>query len=249
MKRLFLILALLLAAPGWAATAPNYQATTALVGDMTPHADTTATLPTHAANDILYLMAWVRDVDDTATIITATGWAAVTGFPLDQGTSARYWLWWKRAADGAETNPVIDYSGTTGDSYYTVLTFRGAITTETPHEVLGTATAGTADPTSLTTISSLTANSLIVIALMGQDNNNTACTATGTDPAAYTERYDEVVTGDDGVACWSYAERTGAGATGTVSIDWDVAVPVGWGAILMALKPQPPPEGQAIVID
>lgn len=241
MKRLLLILVLCICSSAWAQTPPAFQATTSMVGDATPHADTTVTLPAHAADDILYLMVMVRDVDDTATITVATGWAAVTGFPLDQGTAARYWLWWKRAASSSETSPVIDYSGTTGDSYYSVHTYRGAITTETPHEVLGTATSGTADPASLTGITSLTTQSLIVVALTGEDNNNAACTTAGTDPSAYTERYVEVATGADAMTCFSEAVRTSAGATGTVTVDFDVAVPLGWGAILMAIKPPPPP--------
>jgi hypothetical protein len=221
----------------WAFTVPIFQATGGIVGDATPHADPTVTLPAHATDDILFLMAFVRDVDDTASIITATGWAAVTGFPADRSTVARYWLWWKRAASASETNPVIDFSGTTADMYYIVWTFRGAITTETPMEVIGTPQTGTADPASLTTISSLTANSLIVAFLMGEDNNNASIATTGTDPSAYTELYDETIAGDDAMTGLSYFERTAAGATGTISVDFNTAVPVGWGAVVVALKP------------
>lgn len=251
MKRLLLLAScfgLLAAVSAKAQSVPTFVSQTNVVGDADPHADTTVTLGAHATNDILYLSIMVRDVDDSITIDTATGWAQVTGSPFDRGTTARYWIWWKRAASAAETNPVINYSTTTADSYYNQLIYRGAITTETPHEVLGSAQTGTADPTSLTGITSLTANSLIVIALFGEDNNNgppgAGCTATGTDPAAYTEHYDESGTGADAVACWSEFERVTAGATGTVSIDWDTAVPVGWGAILMALKPVPAPAGR-----
>ena len=248
MKRAFILalMAVLWSVPCWAAV--TYSTQTGIIADADPHADTTVTLPAHLANDILYLSIMVRDADDTITIDTATGWAQVTGSPFTRGTSARYWVWWKRAASSSETNPLINYSGTTADSYYNCLVYRGAITTETPHEVLGTPATGTADPTSLTGITSLTANSLIVISLIGEDNNNASCTATGTDPSAYTEHYDETVTGADAVSCWSEFERTTAGATGTVSIDWDVAVPVGWGAILMALKP-PAQKHQAVIID
>ena len=244
----YLLAVLLVTVTAWAATAPSYQATSGIVGDADPHADMTVTLPAHATGDILYLMAFVRDVDDTASITTATGWAAVTGFPADRGTSARYWLWWKRAASGSETNPVIDFSGTTGDSYYVVWTFRGCITSETPHEVLGTPTTGTADPASLTGITSLTDNSLIVVLLMGEDNNNSACTTTGTNPADYTELYDETTTGADAMSCLSYAARSTAGATGTISVDFNTAVPVGWGAVVMALKP-PAQRHQPMVTD
>jgi hypothetical protein len=247
-KRLLLILAFF---PSLAWAVANYQATSGLIGDADPHADTTMSLPTHLTDDVIYCKAWVRDVDDTATITVATGWVAVTGYPNDQGTATRTWMWWKRAASASETSPVIDYSGTTADSYYECVSFRGAITTETPHEVLGTPTDGTADPATFTTISSLTANSLIVLALEGEDNNNgptPGCTTTGTDPSAYTEHYEEIATGADAMSCWSEAVRTAAGATGTVSVDFDTAVPVGWDGVLMAIKPVPPPEGQVIFI-
>jgi hypothetical protein len=229
-----LALLLLFSCPAWAVVA--IQSAGIIVGDADPHADPTVTLPAHAAGDLFILMAFVRATGETATITTATGWAAVTGFPVDRGTSARYWAWWKVATSASETNPVIDFSGTTGDMYYVINSYRGGDTTA-PIEVTGTPATGTADPAALTTISSLTDASLIVIAIMGEDNNNAACTATGTDPAAYTEHYTETTTGNDAVACFSEAIRTTAGATGTVNVDWDTAVPVGWGAALMAIKP------------
>jgi hypothetical protein len=193
--------------------------------------DLTVTLPAHQTNDILLILGWVRDVDDTLTL---TGWTQIATW--DRSTTARYWLYGLRASSGSVTNPTFDKSGTTGDTYALAIGIRGCITTGTAWEVVGSGQSGTADPASLTGITSLSANSLIVVALGGEDNNNATVTTTGTDPAAYSELYDESPTGADGMIAFSTERRTTAGATGTISVDFDTAVPVGWGAVVIALK-------------
>jgi hypothetical protein len=222
--------------------APSWVGWSTEVADATPHVDLTVTLPLHQANDIFLLMAFNRDVDETATVL---GWTAFTGSPWDRGISGRYWLWWKRAASGSETNPLVDFSGTTGDAYAIVAVYRGATSVGTPWEVVGTLTTGTADPAVLTGITTLTKNSLIVVPLAGEDNNNAIITTTGTDPANYTEHYTETPLGADFMFGFSEAARTTAGATGNVSVDFDTAVPVGWGAVVLALKPPVPTYDQS----
>lgn len=197
-------------------------------------ADVTVTLPSHQTNDILLILGWVRDVDDTLTL---TGWTQIATW--DRSTTSRYWLYGLRAASGATSNPTFDKSGATGDTYAVAIGYRGCITTGTAWEVIGTAATGTADPATITGITSTSANSLIVVAVGGEDNNNGAITATGTDPAAYVEHYDESTTGADGAVTFSEALRTAAGATGNVSVDWDTANPVGWGGVAIALKSPP----------
>lgn len=226
------------------AAAPTWVGWSSLTADADPHADMTVTLPAHQANDIFLLMAWVRDTDETATV---SGWTSCGG-PWDRGTSARYWLWWKRATSSSETNPTIDFSGTTGDAYAICAVYRGAITTGDPWEVKGTFATGTSDPAILTGITTLTANSLIVVPLGGEDNNNSAITTTGTDPADYTEHYVETTTGNDAMFGFSEAARTTGGETGNVSVDFNTAVPVGWGGVVLALKP-PATLPMAVIVD
>jgi hypothetical protein len=233
MRRLLLCLALLLPVPAWSAVA--YQAQSAIAGFATGTTqDVTVTLPAHAAGDVFLLLAMVRDVDDSLAV---SGWTQLAGSPWDRGTSVRYWAWWLRAASAAEANPLCDFSTSTGDRYCFVVSFRGAIGTGDPWEVNGTKTTGTADPSSATTITTLTGNALVVVAAVGEDNNNASCIVTGTDPAAYTEHYDETTIGADMCHCVSEFNRTAAGATGTVSIDYNTAVPVGTGGFLLSLKP------------
>jgi len=224
------------------AAAPTFQAFSAIAAAASGSADPTVTLPGHAANDILLLATIVRS--NTATVATPAGWTQI-GSPTVRSTVATYQFFWKRAAGSAETNPLIDRTGTTGDVYAAVITYRGAFTTGDPWEVKGTAQTGTTDPSVFTGITTLTADSLVVVAVAGEDNNNASIITTGTDPSAYTEHYVESTTGADGVITFSEAARTAAGATGNVSVNWNAAVPVGFGGIVLALKPAPPAFNQS----
>ncbi len=228
------ILSLLLVATSAQAAPPTFQAFSAIAAAASGGADPTVTLPAHAANDIFLLATIVRS--NTATVATPAGWTQI-GTPTVRSTVATYQFFWKRAAGSAETNPLINRTGTTGDVYAAVITYRGAITTGDPWEVKGTVATGTTDPSVITGITTLTADSLVVVAVAGEDNNNAAVTTTATNPAAYTEHYAESATGADGVITFSEAARTTTGATGNVSVNWDTAVPIGFGGIVLALKP------------
>ena len=90
-------------------------------------------------------------------------------------------------------------------------------------------------------ITTLTDGALVILTLSGEDNNNAAITTTGTDPSGYNERYIESAVGADAMFGYSDANRSTAGPTGNVSENFDVAVPIAWGAWLLSLKPPPPP--------
>jgi len=199
--------------------------------------DVTVTLPAHATNDIILVLAWIRSNTETVTI---SGYTAMTGTPFDRSTIERYWLFWKRATSGAESNPLVDTDGTTANIYAMAAIYRGATTTGDPWEVTGTASTGTTEPASCSGITTLTANSLVVVPLGYGDNNTASIITTGTDPAEYAEHYDEDVAGDDGATTFSEAARTAAGATGTVSVDFNAALTAGdgYGCMVLALKPQ-----------
>jgi MSHA biogenesis protein MshQ len=218
-----------------AALVPTFKSFVAtLAAAATGGADPTVTLPAHAADDILLLATIVRS--NTATVATPAGWTQI-GTPTVRSTVATYQFFWKRAASGAETNPLINRTGTTGDVYAAVSVYQGAFASGDPWEVKGPVVTGTTDPSVITGITTLTANSLVVVAVAGEDNNNASIITTGTNPAAYTEHYIESATGADGVITFSEFVRTTAGATGNVSVNWDVAVPIGFGGIVLALRP------------
>jgi len=226
---------------GGAGGSPAFQAISAIAAST--GADVTVTLPTHAANDILLLLGWVRDVDDTVSV---SGWTAMSGTPFDRGTTSRYWMFWLRAASSSETNPLFDKNTGTGDTFAAVITYRGAITTGNPWEVAGASSVGTADPASIPSITTLTDDALVVVPLGYEDNNNNAITTTGTNPATYVEHYLDSNTGSNGAITFSEALRSTAGSTGVVSVNFDVGVSGGdgWGGKALSLAPPPPPNYQ-----
>src|SRR5437667_10772929 len=124
------------------AAAPTFNTFSAIAAAASGGADPTVTLPTHALNDILLLATIVRS--NAAAVATPAGWTQI-GTPTVRSTVATYQFFWKRAASGSETNPLIDRTGTTGDVYAAVITYRGATTTGDPWEVKGTVTTGTTD--------------------------------------------------------------------------------------------------------
>ncbi len=215
--------------------APTFQAFSGIAAAQNGNADPTLTLPAHAENDILLLATVVRS--GTATVATPSGWTQI-GSPTVRAGTATYQFFWIRAGATTVSNPLIDRTGTTGDVYAAVVVYRNAISIGDPWEVKGTVTTGTTDPSVITGITTLTNDSLVVVAVSGEDNNNGSITTTGTNPAAYTEHYVESGVGNDGVITFSEAARTTAGATGNVSVNWNAAVPVGFGGIVLALKPQ-----------
>ncbi|MEK7815818.1 MAG: hypothetical protein AAB294_03255 [Pseudomonadota bacterium] len=228
------------------AAPPAFQAFSAIAAAADTSADPTVTLPAHLENDVLLLATIVRS--NTATVATPAGWTQI-GSPTVRSTVATYQFFWIRAGATTVPNPLIDRTGTTGDVYAAVITYRGAITIGDPWEVKGTAQTGATDPSVFTQISTLTNDSLVVVAVAGEDNNNGSIISTGTDPAAYTEHYVESATGADGVITFSEAARTTAGATGNVSVNWDTNFPVGFGGIVLALRPRGTILGNAITTD
>jgi len=236
--KIFVLLVSLIGLGAWggsATAAPTWQASSAIAAST--GADVTVTLPAHVANDILLLQVVVRDVNDTIT--WPTGWTQIA--TVDRGTTARYWWAWRRAASAAEPNPLVNKNTTTGNTYAAVTTYRGAITTGDPWEVKGTPNTSTAAGHVLNGITTLTAESLIVASLCGENNSAASGTTfSATNPATLAQvLYVESSTGSDGACTAGAGARTTAGATGNVTATWTNTV-VGSGGIVLALKPEPP---------
>ena len=107
--------------------------TNTIDADTVGAASVTVTLPTHTTNDIL-IVAALNDGGTTMTTATS-GWASIVG--IDSTDNARWF--WKRAASGAETSPVIE--STSSDVFCTAWCLRGCITTGNPWDVFDTANA------------------------------------------------------------------------------------------------------------
>jgi hypothetical protein len=221
--------------------APVWQASSA-IGASTG-VDVTVTLPAHLANDIFLLQVLVKDVDDT---ITVSGWTQLA--TVDRDTVSRYWWFWKRATSSAETNPLVGKSTATGNTYAAVTSYRGATTTGDPFEVKGTPNTATTPAHALNGITTLTADSLIIASLSGEDDSAESVSYTATNPSTLTSRlYVESSTGTDGVCASGSDARSSIGATGTVNATWNDDV-IGSGGIVLALKPPTAPENGAASI-
>lgn len=235
MKRL---IAILLISANVQAAAPTYigtnyvQATTGV--DMNYGTPCTSC----AADDIILLAVTVRDVDDT---ITVSGYTQLLTW--DRGTTARYWIFWKRTT-GTEGDAVIDKSTTTGDTYAMATTWRGAWTGGDPFTV-GTTMTSTSDLGTVPAITVPSADAVVIMQANGEDNNTANCVMTATDPSAFTEVYSESATGADGCMCIGYATQSSVGTTGDGTIDWTTGttVPVGYGGVMLTLSSVDPAGG------
>jgi len=198
--------------------------------------DVTPVIPAHQAYDVLVLMGLIRSNLETVTV---SGWTAFSGSPFTRGTSTRYWFFWARATSGSMT-AIFDTDGTTAEVYVVVGVFRNAVTTGTPFDVFGTPATGTADPTgAIGGVTTLVDNSDVLLLLGGEDNNNNPGpgTATATNPATFVEHYVDTALGADAMFDFSNEIRLTAGATGDGGYNFNVANPVGWGAMIVSLKP------------
>ena len=213
------------------AAAPTFVAASA-IGNSTA-GTFTVTLPTHATDDILLSISWYRA---SATVLLPTGWTEAATALRD---TTRYYLHWKRATSASETNPVFDYTGA-NDGFGLIVSYRGVINTGNPYDVLGAFASGTAEPATLTGITTLTANSLVVALIGGEDNTGTGMTMTATDPAAFIEHYAESATGTDGAVAIGEASRATTGATGNVSSAFGATVVGGGGWVLALQQPAAP---------
>lgn len=206
-----------------------WQASGTLLGST--GADITPVIPSHAADDILILHAWARST--SVTLTTPSNWNLIAG-PTDQSTTMRNYWYWKRATSGAETNPLCDWSATTGDKYGVVHVIRGAITSGNPIEA-NQPGANTTSPGIAIGVTSTSERALICSVGMSTDNTLSAVAATATDPTSLSQRdFEAIATGSDAAMWISTANRTSAGATGNVSHAFTGAV-LAWGILICAI--------------
>ena len=199
-------------------------------------ADITPVIPAHVLNDILICHSAARS--NAVTLATPAGWTLLHG-PSDSGTTWRSYIFWKRAAGSAETNPLNDWSAVTGEKYGHVSTLRGAITTGSPFAA-SAITSGTADPGVATGVTTTEANQFVLTRGLVADNAASAVTTTATDPASFTQRsYTTITTGADAGQFATDATRATAGATGNVSHDFN-GVPLAWSILVAAITVEPP---------
>lgn len=212
--------------------APTFQAASAILAAQNGTADGTLTLPAHLADDVAIMHVMRRSL--TNTVATPSGWTLIAG-PFN-GVAERHYIFGKRLVT-SDTNPLLDWAATSGDWYAFCTTYRGCTTSGDPWEVVGSSAVGTSGTVTVSGITTLTAESLVVCCVGYGDDNNAVFAQTSTDPAAYTEHYVESAIGADGAIQISEGERATAGATGNITGTITVTAGDGWGGIALALIP------------
>ena len=230
---LFLMPLLLASVPAAAQPQPNFVAMSVITSAASPGGDLTVALPVgYLANDLFILNCMIRSNTETVTV---SGWTQATGSPFTRGTIARYWVWYRLATSATETAAAWDTDGSTADDFCVIAAYRN-VNTATPIEVFGTATTGTADPALVTGLTTLTANALVVVPLIAEDNLDASIITTSTDPVNYIEHFAATATGADAEVSFSEEARIAAGATGTISVNFNVGGAPGWGSMALSLK-------------
>ncbi len=183
-------------------------------------ADITPVNPSHLANDILLLVAWVRG---TSALTTPSNWTLITSVTNGAGITV-YW-YWKRATTAAETNPLCDFGSATGDKYAVVHCIRGARKVGNPYQAFA-AEQTTTDPDPLASVTTTEANSLIVFTAAVLDNLATGVTVTAdVAPTTIAQRnYQTSATGSDGGCGIATDVKATAGAI-VVTRDFTGGVP------------------------
>lgn len=217
--------------------APAHQATSAILEIQNGTADGTLTLPAHDTNDVFLMHVMRRNT--TNTVLTPDGWSLIAG-PWNS-TAERHYLFGLRAASASETDPFLDWAATSGDWYALCTSWRGCATSVTPWEVVGGTQTGTGNDPTLTGITTLSDESLVVLTAGYGDNNAAATIAhAATDPSSFTTRYAESAIGADGAIWFADGSRATAGATGDITTsNLTVTAGDGWGIIVLALIPEP----------
>jgi len=168
------------------------------------------------ADDVLVTIAECEGVTAPGAYTLPSGWAHVTGSPIQEGTNTRLWVIWARY-DGVFTAPSLGDSG--DHNVGRMVAIRGCPTTGNPWDVAATAVEATSDtsatwPGATTTV----ADTLILeIIATGTDVASTANLGVLTNGAytSITERMDNwVIAGNGGGIGMVSATKATAGATG-----------------------------------
>ncbi len=214
MKHLFgLLLLIAFAAPLHAQAV--FQVAGAIAGiDAGVSASITATLPAHIAGDVCVARYYIGG--DATVSVPPAGWTQL----WTQLATEEEWGYWKRATSSAETNPVFTTASTNFTKKSVAYCFRGAEPSGDPFDVVNTPDTHSGDDTT-PGITTLAANDLVILFYTDRDDTLTAVAVTATNPAAITSRdYQEELTGiNDILFNVASANRTTAGATGTITID------------------------------
>jgi len=191
-------------------TVVNVGAVTSSASAITPAFPTSI-----VADDILVTVAECEGVTSPGAYTLPSGWAHITGSPMQEGTNTRLWVIWRRY-DGVFTAPSLGDSG--DHNVGRMIAIRGCPTTGNPWDVAAAAVEATSD-TSATWpgVTTTIPDTLILEIIATGADIATAQVGTLTN-ATYTnivEQMDNwIITGNGGGVGMVSATKATAGATG-----------------------------------
>ena len=168
-----------------------------------------------AADDILITIAECEGVTAPGAYTLPSGWAQVTGSPVQQSTNTRLWVIWARY-DGVFTAPSLGDSG--DHNLGRMIAVRGCPTTGNPWDVAATATEATSDTSALWPGVTTTIDDTLVLEICSTSADISTAQISALTNGAYssiTEQMDNAITTGNGgvIICYSATKAT-AGATG-----------------------------------
>lgn len=189
----------------------------AVHNELDPTTSCTVTIPASVAtDDILIVCATNRngtaDLSVTDNDTGGNAWALLIK-QLGDTDNRSGQVWWKRATSGSASK-TITISGATNSIAAGVAAFSGADTGATPYEAQAGEKNASADETQ--TAITVSADSMVCLAIFNILNDLTPSTFAATDPATLTQSFNALSAGgSDCGANLSYGLKTGgAGSTG-----------------------------------
>jgi hypothetical protein len=169
-----------------------------------------------AASDVLVTVAECEGVTAPGAYTLPTGWAHITGSPVQEGTNTRLWVIWCRY-DGVFTAPSLGDSG--DHNVGRMIAIRGCPTTGNPWDVTAAAVEATSDTSATWPGVTTTIPDTLILEIIatGTDIASTANLGALTNATytSITEQMDNwMISGNGGGIGMVSATKTTAGATG-----------------------------------
>jgi hypothetical protein len=170
-----------------------------------------------AADDILITVAECEGVTTPGVYTLPSGWAHVTGSPVQQSTNTRLWVIWARY-DGVFTAPSLGDSG--DHNVGRMIAIRGCPTTGNPWDVAAAATEAVSDTSATWPGVTTTVDDTLILEIISSsaDSSTAPLGATPLTNANYTSITTQInngiITGNGGAIGVVSGVKATAGATG-----------------------------------
>jgi hypothetical protein len=168
-----------------------------------------------AADDILVTVAECEGVTAPGAYTLPSGWAHITGSPVQQSTNTRLWVIWARY-DGVFTAPSLGDSG--DHNLGRMLAIRGCPTTGNPWDVAAVAVEAVSDTSASWPGVTTTIDDTLVLEICSTSADIGTVQISSLTNAAYTSITEQIdnatITGNGGVIICYSATKATAGATG-----------------------------------